>query len=97
MKPYSRDEALRLAAKIQKWRQNSAHSAADQLRAAAAEIDRLTAAADVLADLCGGVTGADDDDRISEIKVIFSEGPSMWLRDAMARAVDAYRASKAGT
>lgn len=68
-----------------------------RLREAKAEIERLRrvgSAGDLIADLCGGVIGADDDDRVGTIKAHFSDRPSMWLRDAMIDAVDAYRAAR---
>lgn len=63
---------------------------ADALEAARQSIEL----ADLLADLCGGVTGADDSDTIGSIKAHFSNRPSMWLKDAMSEAVDAYRAAR---
>lgn len=65
IKPYSRDEALRLAASLQKWRQNSAHSAADQLRAAVVEIDRLQAQSDLR-----GTTVADLAHQLGTVKAV---------------------------
>jgi len=58
-------------------------------------IRNLIIVSDVIADLCGGVIGADNDDLVGSIKAHFSDLPSMWLRDAMIDAVDAYRVTRA--
>ncbi len=90
------DEVERLTAESE-LRGNTVADLAHELGTVKAVRDQIRDMADLLADLCGGVIGADDDDRIGTIKAHFSNRPSMWLRDAMRGAVDAYRARKAGT
>lgn len=65
----------------------------DALRAEVERLEARLTTADTIADLCGGVIGADDSDRIGTIKAHFSNRRSMYLRDAMIEAVDAYRAA----
>lgn len=50
--------------------------------------DARMAKLELVRDVAAGILGADDDDRVSEIRVHFSDRPSMYLRNALAMALD---------
>lgn len=56
------------------------------VRAIIEERDRFKTALILLRDLCGGIMGADDEDRVSEIRVYFADRKPMYLRNAVEMA-----------
>lgn len=78
-------ENIRLAGRI---KQLEGGDLVGKLMTDVAVRDARIAELELVRDVAAGILGADDDNRVSEIRVHFSDRPSMYLRNALAMALD---------